>query len=149
MVQDGQCDFILVHAADTATGEPLCLYQKDIRELQLANGAIRAGISILLDMAGLQPSDLGTVLLAGAFGNFIRRSSARRIGMLPPVPRERIRFVGNTASFGAKRALLSRDEKEYAARIASEIRHVDLSLNPDFQMEFSTAMMFPGNEVDC
>lgn len=143
MADDGRFDFILADAAETAAGRHLCLYQKDIRELQLANGAIRAGISILLKMEGMEPSDLGCVLLAGAFGNFIRRKNARRIGMLPQIPNERIRFVGNTASFGAKRFLLSSREKECAARIMRETRHVDLSLNPEFQMEFSSAMIFP------
>jgi len=145
---DGQFDFVLAGASETATGEDLCLYQKDIRELQLANGAIRAGITILLKRVGLQPEDLKMVLLAGAFGNFIRRRNARRIGMLPQIPTDRIRFVGNTASFGAKRVLLSGAEKEYAAGIARNTQHVDLSLNPEFQMEFSAAMMFPEGEKD-
>ncbi|MBL7114576.1 MAG: DUF4445 domain-containing protein [Kiritimatiellae bacterium] len=140
---DGQNDFVLVHRDETENGEPLVLYQKDIRELQLANGAIRAGISILIQMEGLTPDDLHEVLLAGAFGNFIRRSSALRIGMLPAVPAERIRFVGNTASFGAKRALLSSDEAERAEQILARVTHVDLSLRPDFQMEFGAAMLFP------
>ena len=141
--QDDKYDFVLVRAEESGTGEEIRLYQKDIRELQLANGAIRAGISILLGTEGLAPSDLGAVLLAGAFGNFIRRSSATRIGMLPQIAAERIRFVGNTASFGAKRALLSREERERAARLAKETCHVDLSLSPEFQMEFASAMLFP------
>ena len=71
--------------------------------------------------------------------------------MLPAVPCSRIRFVGNAASFGAKRVLLSRDEKEYADRVFLSVEHVDLSLNPDFQMEFAAAMMLPeADEVaDC
>ncbi len=143
---DGQNSFVLAEAAESGTGEAVCLHQRDIRELQLANGAIRAGISILLRMENIQASDLAWVLLAGAFGNFIRRSNARRIGMLPAVPTERIRFVGNTASFGAKHALLSEDEKERAASIIDEVQHVDLSLSPDFQVEFGNAMLFPGEE---
>jgi uncharacterized 2Fe-2S/4Fe-4S cluster protein (DUF4445 family) len=142
----GQYDFILVHEKDSGIGGPICLYQKDVRELQLANGAIRAGIAILLRHAGVDPSELGSVLLAGAFGNFIRRNNARRIGMLPQIHTDRIRFVGNTASFGAKRMLLSTREKEYAERIVRETRHIDLSLDPEFQMEFSSAMIFPETE---
>jgi uncharacterized 2Fe-2S/4Fe-4S cluster protein (DUF4445 family) len=143
-----EVNFLLVTAEESATKEPIFLYQRDIRELQLANGAIRAGINILLRMAGLTPADLGAVLLAGAFGNFIRRNHARRIGMLPPIPCERIRFVGNTASFGAKRALLSTQEKAYAGRMMEKVRHVDLSLDPEFQMEFGAAMLFPEQDLD-
>ncbi len=141
--QDGRCDFILVDAEGTASGEPLYLYQKDIRELQLANGAIRAGTNILMKTAGIEASDLGSVLLAGGFGNFVRRDNALRIGMLPPVPAERIRFVGNTASFGAKCVLLSDAAREIAGRLAELTEHVDLSLDPAFQQEFGEAMIFP------
>jgi uncharacterized 2Fe-2S/4Fe-4S cluster protein (DUF4445 family) len=145
---NGEINFLLVPASQSATREPLFIYQRDIRELQLANAAIRAGINILLQTAGLNADDLDSILLAGAFGNFIRRNHARRIGMLPPIPCQRIRFVGNTASFGAKRALLSVEEKDYANRIARITEHVDLSLNPEFQMEFSTAMILPEHTPD-
>lgn len=144
-----QVDFMLVGEGESATGQPLFLYQKDIRELQLANGAIRAGINILLRMAGIKADDLQHIMLAGAFGNFIRRSNARRIGMLPPIPCHRILFVGNTASFGAKRALLSAREQEYAAGIIRKVRHVDLSLDPEFQLEFGAAMIMPDGEPDA
>jgi uncharacterized 2Fe-2S/4Fe-4S cluster protein (DUF4445 family) len=145
---NSEVNFLLVPAEQSGTKAPIFLYQRDIRELQLAAGAIRAGINILLRMAGLTPADLGAVLLAGAFGNFIRRNHARRIGMLPPVPCSRIRFVGNTASFGAKRALLSTEEKAYASRLLEQVRHVDLSLDPEFQMEFSMAMLLPEPDSD-
>lgn len=148
--QNGEVNFLLVSAKESATREPLFIYQRDIRELQLANAAIRAGINILLRTVGLSPDNLDTILLAGAFGNFIRRNHARRIGMLPPIPCQRIRFVGNTASFGAKRALLSVEEKDYADRVARTTEHVDLSLDPEFQMEFSSAMILPEHDPgDC
>lgn len=144
LVEDkGETHFLLVPKAESATGAPILLYQRDIRELQLANAAIRAGINILLKVAGIDASELGAILLAGGFGNFIRRNHARRIGMLPPIPCDKIRFVGNTSSFGAKRVLLSTQEKNYAARLVKQVRHIDLSLDPEFQLEFSTAMLFP------
>ena len=141
-------NFVLVPSKATATGEPICLYQRDVRELQLANAAIRAGITILLRHEGLVPEDLKAILLAGGFGNFIRRNNACRIGMLPPIETTRIRFVGNTSSFGAKRALLSFDEWIYAEEVVKETKHIDLSLDPEFQNEFSMAMIFPGPEVE-
>ncbi len=147
--QEHDVCFELVSAADSAGGEAICLWQRDVRELQLASGAIRAGVNILLKRAGLQPHELGTVLLAGAFGNFIRRNHARRIGLLPPLPTERIRFIGNAASMGAKLALLSSEERRYADTLCDRTEHVDLSLDPEFQLEFSMAMMFPGSETDA
>jgi len=142
---DGQVNFVLVEAKDSSSGEAIYLWQKDVRELQLASGAIRAGVNILLKRAGLEAGDLAAVLLAGAFGNFIRRSNARRIGLLPQIDCDRIRFIGNAASLGAKFALLSADERERTSKIRACTEHVDLSLDSDFQMEFGMAMMFPEN----
>jgi len=123
---NGQVNFLLVAAEASGSGEPVYLWQKDVRELQLATGAIRAGINILLRR----------VLLAGAFGNFIRRNNARRIGLLPQIACRRIHFVGNAASLGAQLALLSADERELASQLGRTTEHVDLSLDPEFQMEF-------------
>ena len=141
-------NFLLASAGESGIDAPIYLWQRDVRELQLASGAIRAGINILLRRAGLEANDLGVVLLAGAFGNFIRRNHARRIGLLPPLPTDHIRFIGNAASLGAKLVLLSENERLYATEVRHKTEHVDLSQDPEFQMEFGMAMMFPGPEAD-
>jgi uncharacterized 2Fe-2S/4Fe-4S cluster protein (DUF4445 family) len=143
ITEDSETHFLMAAAHETASGKPLLLYQRDIRELQLANGAIRAGINILMRQAGVEPEQLGQILLAGAFGNYIRRHNAKRIGMFPPIPTERIQFVGNAASFGAKRVLLAESERVRATELGRAVRHIDLSLDPEFQMEFGEAMLFP------
>lgn len=140
---NGDYAFELVPDDDSKTGEAIRLHQRDVRELQLASGAIRAGISIMLRKAGLAPEELAAVLLAGGFGNYIRRENAQRIGLLPDLPIERIHFVGNAASTGAKAVLLARELRQTAEDIARDTEHVDLSLDPEFQMEFGMAMMFP------
>lgn len=141
--KEGQVGFILAQKSETVSGQPLVITQRDIRELQLATAAIRAGINILLRMEQIEPCDIDGVLLAGAFGNFIRRNHARRIGLLPAIPGERVRFIGNASLMGAKRAVLSVAEKGHAAKIRRKVQHIDLSLSPEFQTEFSTAMIFP------
>ncbi len=148
--QNDQMNFMLAQKTATASGEPLLLTQKDIRELQLANAAIRAGINIILRRQGLQFSDISRILLAGGFGNFIRRNQARRIGLLPPIPCRLISFIGNSSSMGAKLALLSVAQKQRAAEVAAKVQHLDLSLMPEFQDEFSTALIFPETDLgDC
>lgn len=122
----------------------ITLTQQDIRELQLGAGAIRAGINILLKQAGLVPTDLKQVLIAGGFGSFIRRDNAQRIGLIPhELPHEKIRFVGNVAFSGAKWAVVSSHARDEADRLARVTQHVELSLDPDFAMEFAMAMQFP------
>jgi uncharacterized 2Fe-2S/4Fe-4S cluster protein (DUF4445 family) len=141
---DGQASFLLVPESESGTGKPIVLTQRDVRQLQLASGAIGAGISILLARAEVRPEDLEAVLIAGAFGNFIRRSNAQRIGLLPgAVPRPRIRFQGNTSLAGARLILVSVEARRAAEQLARRTEHLDLSTDPGFQEAFAEAMIFP------
>jgi uncharacterized 2Fe-2S/4Fe-4S cluster protein (DUF4445 family) len=141
---DSAPEFLLASPGPGRAESPIVLTQKDIREVQLGAGAIRAGISILLKQAGLKPGDLRSVLLAGGFGNFIRRNHAQRIGLLPDgIPHDRIVYVGNASLSGAKWALLSVAAREQVEALARQTRHVDLSRDPAFQDEFADAMLFP------
>lgn len=142
VLSDGN-DGSFVLAADNDGSPIVSLYQRDIRELQLAAGAIRAGITILLQKAGLDASELDAILLAGGFGNYIRCNNAQRIGLLPPVSEERIRFVGNAAATGAKMVLRSGHARERGEIICRNARHIDLGMDVNFQMEFAQAMLFP------
>jgi len=136
--QDGQPAFRL----GPGTGRPVFLSQKDIRQMQLAKGAIRAGIKLLQQKIGIEDPDVKRILLAGAFGNYIRRQSALRIGLLPAVDAERIRFVGNAAASGAQMILLSRRCRDQARELAGKIEYVEIAHEPDFQMVFAESMLF-------
>ena len=126
-----------------ATPIRLVLTQKDFREVQLAKGAIAAGCAMLLLQAGKTPEDLECVYLAGAFGNYLRPVQARRIGLLPDVPISKLSFIGNAASTGAKRALVSKEYRLRAERIAETVGHVDLAADLSFQMIYADHMLFP------
>jgi uncharacterized 2Fe-2S/4Fe-4S cluster protein (DUF4445 family) len=143
-VHEKQMAFLLAPSEESGTGKPIVVTQRDFRELQLATGAIRAGVNILLRQVGLRPGDLESVLIAGGFGNFIRRSNAQRIGLLPPeIERRRIRYQGNTSLAGAWLAAVSDRVRRAADPLARRTRHVDLSTDPDFQRAFAEAMIFP------
>lgn len=144
VIDDGQPAFVVASADESADGRPIRLTQRDLREVQLATGAIRAGVAILLRHAGLRPEQLDAVLLAGGFGNFIRRSRAQRIGLLPPeVEHHRIRYVGNTSLAGACLAARSCAARRAADELAARTRHVDLSTDPAFPTTFADSMIFP------
>jgi len=136
-------DFILAHEAETSIDGPILLTQRDIREVQLAKGAIRAGIEILKAELGVDDEATDAVLLAGAFGNFIRRRNALRIGLLPPIEHERIHFVGNAALVGAKMVLACTDYRAEAEAISRQTEYLELGAMPSFQTEFANAMLFP------
>jgi uncharacterized 2Fe-2S/4Fe-4S cluster protein (DUF4445 family) len=139
-----RASFVLVEGSSTQTGSPILLTQKDIRETQLAKGAILAGYRILKETLGVDDRDIKEVLLAGAFGNYIRREQAKRIGLLPDLPLQRIRFIGNAAGSGAKMLLMKNELKEEAAKISADTEYVELAVSMDFQKTFAEAMFFPG-----
>jgi len=138
----GQREFLLVSSTESAIGRPIKVTQRDVRELQLAKGAIRAGVQILMKELGIGPEEVRRVYLAGAFGNYIRPESALTIGLMPRFPNAKIVPVGNAAGAGARMALLSISARERAARIPDQVEYLELSGRPDFQEEFAEAMLF-------
>jgi uncharacterized 2Fe-2S/4Fe-4S cluster protein (DUF4445 family) len=95
---------------------------------------------LLLDRLGLTPRDLECLLLAGAFGNYIRRESAIAIGLVPDLPDDRIRSVGNAAGLGARLVLSSRSLRRRAEEVSRRVEHVELSEQEGFYDRFAEAM---------
>lgn len=117
--------------------------QADVREVQLAKGAIRAGIEILKKDLGIEDDEISEALLAGAFGSYIRPESAIRIGLIPDIPLDKIRFIGNAPLMGAELALCSRRAADEAFQISQKVEYINLSdPRKDFQKEFAKYMRF-------
>ncbi len=138
---EGQPAFRLAGSED-GNDENVLLTQRDIRQMQLAKAAIRAGIILLEKKMRIEDSDIKHILLAGAFGNYIRKESALRIGLAPDVPAERIVFVGNAASSGAQMVLLSRQSREQARELAQRIKYVEIAHQPGFTDVYVDSMLF-------
>jgi uncharacterized 2Fe-2S/4Fe-4S cluster protein (DUF4445 family) len=134
---------VLVPAGGAAGGGEVVLTQEDVRQVQLAKGAIASGIRMLQRLLGLPDAALADLALAGGFGNYLSIRSALRIGLIPPLPAARVRYVGNAAALGAELALVSEAERARAARVARAIEHVSLAAHPDFQDLFVDCMNFP------
>jgi len=126
----------------TIPGTCVTLTQKDVREVQLAKAAIRAGIQLLTDKMDIAVSDIQQVYLAGAFGNYLSPASACRIGMIPPCLLNRIKPIGNAAGEGAKLCALNRREFEYSKKLALETEFLELAALPQFQDCYVDALMF-------
>jgi len=132
-------------AKEWTLAESVVLTQNDIRELQLAKAAIAAGSRILLERLGTSLQDLKMLYLAGAFGNYIRRSSARRIGLIG-LPIDKVTPAGNTALLGAKLALFSLDGEDGSyTELRSRIEHVPLNADQSFQDIFVEELAFPSS----
>lgn len=140
----GYPEFVIAYKNETAIDDDITLTQKDVREIQLAKAAIRAGIEILLKKAGVRIEDIERIYVAGAFGFYLNPISAVNIGLFPKeVDVERISFVGNTALTGAKAILLSNTLREEIKEIIEKVEYIELAMQPDFQKEFIKAIPFP------
>lgn len=133
----------LVEADRTGVGRPIVVTQRDVNEIQLAKGAIRAGIDVLLETTGTAPELVDEVVIAGAFGSFLSVASALSVGMFPALPRARFRQVGNAALVGARWMLVSRAARAAARDLATRSDYVELTTYPGFNRGFALAMLLP------
>lgn len=133
--------YILVD--ETPKNRRISFNQKDVRQVQLAKAALSAGVKILLQEAEISVNEIDSVMLAGAFGSYIRPESALGIGLLPPVKEERIVQIGNAAGEGAKALLLSSQARNLAKDLVAQINYVELASHDDFQSIFIDSIKLP------
>ena len=124
-------------------GNEVVISQKDVAEIQLAKGAINAGIEALLDVTDTSPDMVEEVIIAGAFGSYIDLINTVNIGLLPFFENARYRQVGNSAIVGAKMALVSQSERIRAQDIVSSARYLELTTYHNFNQQFAWGMKFP------
>lgn len=139
---EGSWAFLLANSAQTRHGRPIMITQTDIRELQLAKGAMAAGIRILMESSGITADEINEVLLAGAFGNYLNPHSACVIGLIPRELETKIRMIGNAAGTGAKIALLSAGEFSRAEEITAQVSFIELGSHPKFNTIFAENTYF-------
>ncbi|PKO04019.1 MAG: hypothetical protein CVU41_19185 [Chloroflexi bacterium HGW-Chloroflexi-3] len=126
-------------------GQEIKITRKDVNEVQLAKGAIRSGIEILCQKAGIQPDQIDHFLIAGAFGNYLDLGSAIEIGMFPDVPLERYTQIGNAAGAGARMVLVNHAQRNLAERIGKEIHYVELTAEANFNDTYVSALYMEKN----
>lgn len=139
---DGQPGFIVVPRELSATGQAIVLTQKDVREVQLAKGAIQAGVLVLLQEAGITLPQVDQLFLAGGFGNYLNVRHAAVVGLIPKELEDRVTRIGNGAGLGAKLCLVNKGHLERADDLRKTIRYVELSSHLEFHSFFMEAMFF-------
>jgi uncharacterized 2Fe-2S/4Fe-4S cluster protein (DUF4445 family) len=137
---DGKAAFVLAPADAAASQRPVQVTRQDVAEIQLAKGAIRAGIEILLAEAGITAGDVDDFIIAGAFGTYISVESALRIGMFPRLPLDRFQQVGNAAGMGARQLLLSRHLRAQIAGLIAQVEYIELTTHVGFRDAFMDSM---------
>lgn len=140
-------EYVVAWAGETAIGKDIVITAVDIDNLMRAKAAIYAGFSVLARSVGLSLTDVGQVLIGGAFGQYINVEKAIQIGMLPDLPYDRFHFMGNTSVRGAYMALLSRKARQQVVQVASMMTYLELSADNTFFDEFNAALFLPHTDL--
>jgi uncharacterized 2Fe-2S/4Fe-4S cluster protein (DUF4445 family) len=140
-ISDQGPEFVVAWRNETSIGKDITITQQDIRNVQLAKGALYAGAKLMMKKLGVEKLD--KVILAGAFGTYINKEAAMILGMFPDCDLRNVYAVGNAAGDGARIALLNREKRVEADEIARNVEYVELTIEKDFQKEFISALPFP------
>ena len=145
--RDGMLEFVLVPASRLETGKDIVVTQADLANLLSAKAAIYAGAEVLARAIGLDFREIERVYIAGGFGNYLDREKAIAIGLIPDLPVDKIRFVGNTSILGADLGLLSETTWQELHTIAESVTYYDLINYPNYYDEFLAARFIPHTDL--
>ncbi len=137
----GLNEFVLAWAAETSIKKDIVITQKDVRQIQLAKGALYAGCKLMIQRMGVKAVD--KVKIAGAFGTHVDREKALIMGLFPDCEIEKIVSVGNAAGDGCRAALLNREKRAEANWVSRNVEYIELTVEENFQQEFMRAMHLP------
>lgn len=146
---DDMLEFVVVGAGERNAPHDLVITQDDIENLVRTKAAVYAASQVLLNSLDLKMSDLEEILVAGAFGNYLDLENAVRIGLLPDVPAQKMRFAGNASLFGAKMTALNKQNYIESQQIANAMTYFELSTDPTFMEAFQSACFFPHTNIEA
>ena len=145
--EDGRAQFVLVGAKESGNGRDIVLTEADVENLIRTKGAIYAAADSLVQSIGLSFADIQKVYIAGAFGNRLNVAHCIAIGLLPDLPVERIKFIGNSSVAGAKLVMLSRRMFDEVGRIRDRITYLELMVDPAYMEQFTSACFLPHTDL--
>ena len=137
----GRPEFVLAWAEETSIGKDIVVTQKDVRQIQLAKGALYAGCKLMVKRMGLGEAD--TVKIAGAFGTHVDREIALIMGLFPDCAIEKFQSIGNEAGDGCRAALLNVEKRKEADWYSRNVEYIELTVEETFQQDFMEAMQLP------
>jgi uncharacterized 2Fe-2S/4Fe-4S cluster protein (DUF4445 family) len=146
-VRNERPEFVFVWGEEVGRPDDISLGEDGIQNLIRSKAAVYAGAETLLESLGLEAGSVEQILVAGAFGNYLDAESAVMIGLLPDVPLERIRFVGNTAVAGARLALLNRSARRRMEELSRRMTNFELSVTPGYMEKYVSGLFLPHTDL--
>jgi uncharacterized 2Fe-2S/4Fe-4S cluster protein (DUF4445 family) len=141
-------EFVVAFSQETDIGKDIIITEADLKNIIRTKAAIYAAASLLLKTVGYKTEDLAQIFIAGAFGNYLDARKSVMTGILPDVEIEKLKFIGNGALAGAQLVLLSKEKRREAEDIFRKITYIDLSTNPKFFEEFTSALFLPHTNLE-
>ena len=142
-------EYVVAWGAETASGKDIVLTETDVDSLVRAKAAMYAGFSVLCRSVGVDIADVEQFLIGGAFGQFINVEKAVQIGLLPDLPVERFKFLGNTSALGAYMAMLAVDAGREVHEVAGGMTYLELSADNSFMDEYTSALFLPHTDLNA
>jgi uncharacterized 2Fe-2S/4Fe-4S cluster protein (DUF4445 family) len=139
--ENNQPEFVLAWAEETSIEKDVVITQRDVRQIQLAKGALHAGCKLMMRRMGMETMD--KIKIAGAFGTHVDREKALIMGLFPDCEIEKILSVGNAAGDGCRAALLNRAKRDEANWVSRNVEYIELTVEEDFQKQFMECMQIP------
>ena len=140
-------EYVIAWASETETGKDIVITKPDVDNLLRAKAAIYAGYVMLAQSVGMTMKDVEQMLIGGSFGQYLNIEKAVEMGLLPDLPWERFKFLGNTAARGAYMALLRRDARDEIAEIAKKMTYLELAADNAFTEQFMAALFLPHTDM--
>jgi len=144
---DHGLEYVVAWSQETTTGGDIVINKVDIGNLLRAKAAVYAGFAVLARSVGMDLNTVQQVLIAGAFGQYLDVETAIQIGLLPDMPREKFKFLGNTSILGAYMSLLSRESRQGVAEVAKRMTYLELSADGSFHDEWMSALFLPHTHI--
>jgi len=140
-------EFVVAFASETDIGKDIVITQNDVKSLIMSKASVHAACITLMKAAGVTRDDIATIYFSGAFGNYINKTNAITIGLIPEIPVDRIKNIGNGAVTGANIALIDRKKRKMLDTIARKIAYIELNAEPSFMDEYTSSTFLPHTDL--
>lgn len=142
-IEGRRASYTLAPAGESGTGKPIVVTEIDIENILRTKASIYAACSLMLSQVGLRFEDLCHIYIAGGFGRFLDLENATVIGLVPDLPREKFRYIGNSSLMGSYMVVVSQDYRERQLELARRMTYLELNTDPAYMEQYTGALFLP------
>ena len=139
--------YTVVPAAESGAGSAITISELDIENIMRAKAAVYSAIGLLLEHAGVTMEQLACIYIAGGFGRYLDLEDAVTIGLIPDLPREKFKFIGNSSLAGAYRVLVSAESRDQVTELSRKMTYLELNTAPSYMDQYTSALFLPHTDL--